>query len=38
MMGKTFMNAVANGEIDILGMLLNILEGVGSPYCVIGGL
>ncbi|MFQ5780537.1 MAG: nucleotidyl transferase AbiEii/AbiGii toxin family protein [Nitrospiria bacterium] len=38
MTGKKFMNAVANGAIDILGMVLTILEEVGSPYCVIGGL
>jgi len=38
MTGKTFMNKVANGEADILQMLLNIIEESGSAYCVIGGL
>ena len=38
MMGKTFMNAVANGEMDILQLLLDILSQTGSEYCVIGGL
>jgi hypothetical protein len=38
MMGKTFMNAVANGEMDILQLLLDILTQTGSEYCIIGGL
>ena len=38
MTGKEFMNAVANGELDILQILLDILQATGSPYCVIGGL
>lgn len=38
MTGKTFMNAIANGEMDILQTVLNILEETGSDYCVIGGL
>ena len=38
MTGKTFMNAVANGETDILQTVLNVLEEAGSDYCVIGGL
>ena len=32
------MKAVANGEVDVLQLLLDILEATGSPYCVIGGL
>ena len=32
------MNAVANGETDILQQLLEILAETGSKYCVIGGL
>ena len=32
------MKAVANGEVDILQLLLDILEATGSHYCVIGGL
>ncbi len=32
------MNAVANGEMDILQLLLDILAETRSAYCVIGGL
>ena len=38
MTGKEFMNGVANGEIDILQQLLEILAETRSRYCVIGGL
>jgi hypothetical protein len=38
MTGKEFMNAVANGELDILQILLDILQATGFPYCVIDGL
>lgn len=38
MTGKEFMRAVTNGQIDILQLLLNILDGMETPYCVIGGL
>ncbi len=38
MTGKEFMNAVANGEVDILQILLDILQATSSPYCVVGGL
>jgi hypothetical protein len=38
MTGKAFMNAVANGELDILQVLLDILTETGTAYCVIGGL
>jgi len=38
MTGKTFFNSVANGEIDIVSILLSLLEQTGSLYCVIGGL
>ena len=38
MTGKEFMAAVANGKLDILQLLLNIIEATASPYCVIGGL
>lgn len=38
MTGKTFLNSVANGETDIVGILLSLLEQTGSAYCVIGGL
>jgi len=38
MTGKEFMNAVANGETDILQLLLEILTETRSAYCVVGGL
>ncbi|MDP8240883.1 MAG: hypothetical protein P9X24_17480 [Candidatus Hatepunaea meridiana] len=37
MTSKTFMNTVANGEVDILQLLLDIITDTGSEYCVIGG-
>jgi len=36
--GKDFMNAVANGETDIVQVLLALLNETGAAYCVIGGL
>ena len=38
MTGKTFINAVANGQTDIVQLLLDILEETGAGYCIIGGL
>ena len=38
MIGKAFMNSVANGETDILQQSLEILAETRSAYCVIGGL
>lgn len=38
MTGKTFFNAVANSQADILQIFLDILAKTGSSYCVIGGL
>lgn len=38
MTGKTFLNSVANGQIDIVELILSLLEETASPYCVIGGL
>jgi len=38
MTGKTFLNSVTNGEIDIIQLLLTLLEETGCAYCVIGGL
>ena len=38
MTGKEFMAAVANGKLDILQLLLNILQTTRSHYCVIDGL
>lgn len=38
MTGKEFINSVANGKLDIIQMVLDILAGTGSKYCLIGGL
>jgi hypothetical protein len=38
MMGKAFLNAVANGKVDILQVFLEILVETGAQYCVVGGL
>ena len=38
MTGKTFLNSVANGETDIISILISLLEETSSAYCVIGGL
>ena len=38
MTAKEFMKAVANGEDDIIQVLLDILAKTNTPYCVIGGL
>ena len=38
MTGKAFLNAVANGETDLVELLLTILAGTEARYCAIGGL
>ncbi len=38
MTGKEFMRAVANGETDIVQVLLEIFAQAKTSYCVIGGL
>lgn len=38
MTGKTFFNAVANGQVDLLELFLRILRETEATYCVIGGL
>lgn len=38
MTGKTFLKTVANGEFDIIQLLLALLKETRSSYCVIGGL
>lgn len=38
MTGKSFIKAVANGETDVIEILLRLLLETGSSYCVIGGL
>jgi hypothetical protein len=35
---KDFIRAVANGETDIIQLLLGILDQACSSYCVVGGL
>ena len=36
--GKEFINSLANGKLDIIQMILDILTETGSRYCLIGGL
>jgi hypothetical protein len=38
MTGKEFLNSLANGQSDIVQILLDIIAETGSRYCVIGGL
>jgi len=38
MTGRKFMNAVANGQEDILQIFLDILIKTKTSYCVVGGL
>ena len=38
MTGREFLNSIANGEVDVLAMLLDILRNTGTDYCVVGGL
>jgi hypothetical protein len=38
MIGKEFLNSLANGKSDILQLLLDILSETGTRYCIIGGL
>lgn len=38
MIGKKFMNAVANAQEDILQLFLDILGKTKATYCVVGGL
>jgi hypothetical protein len=38
MTGKQFLNSIANGEIDILQILIDLLNELGTEYCIIGGL
>ena len=35
---KEFLNSLANGQSDIVQMLLDIIAETAIPYCVIGGL
>lgn len=38
MVGKEFVNKLANDKSDMIQMLLDILSKTGSHYCLIGGL
>ncbi len=38
MTGKEFLNSLANGQSDIVQILLDIIAETASPYCIIGGL
>jgi hypothetical protein len=38
MTGRDFLNAVANGQTDILAVLLKLLQETSTDYCVVGGL
>ena len=38
MVGKEFINRLANNKSDIIQILLDILSKTGSRYCIIGGL
>ena len=38
MTGKEFLHFLANGQSDIVQILLDIIAETASPYCVIGGL
>ena len=35
---KEFINAVANGTVDVLQLFLNAVSRRGADYCVVGGL
>jgi hypothetical protein len=38
MTGKEFINSVANGRVDVIQAILDVLSETGSGYCLIGGL
>ncbi|MCX6375599.1 MAG: hypothetical protein NTU88_06125 [Armatimonadetes bacterium] len=38
MTAKEFIRIIANGKVDIIQLLLDILAQTKTPYCVIGGL
>lgn len=38
MNARTFLNSVANGQVDMLQLFLDALEETQSKYCAIGGL
>lgn len=38
MTGKSFLQRVANGQVDVVELLLSLLAETGADYCIIGGL
>lgn len=38
MTGREFLEAVTNGRVDVIHLLLRLLGDAGAPYAVIGGL
>ena len=38
MTGKEFLNSIANGQVDVVQLLLELLSEADADYCVIGGL
>ncbi len=38
MTGNEFMRALANGKVDLLRIVLDVLKETGATHCVIGGL
>ena len=38
MTGKEFFGAVANGRLDLVGLLLELLRDADAAYAVLGGL
>jgi len=38
MIARTFLNSVANGQVDMVQLFLDALEETQSNYCAIGGL
>jgi hypothetical protein len=38
MTGRTFMQQLANGDRDIVALLLDLLRETGADYCLVGGL
>jgi uncharacterized protein (UPF0335 family) len=38
MIAREYLNSIANGQVDLIQLMLDILTETRSPYCVIGGL
>jgi hypothetical protein len=38
MTGKEFLRAVANGDVDVVSLLLGMLDETRADYCIVGGL